>query len=279
MVGLEFIHGRLLRGKALKFPLTILTLFLAAFVVGCGSKQQDKDDQPTVDGKQEDEQDSRGGSETQGAVFEDGKGIRLSAETIRALELETVLSSLRRITPSVPVTAQVYRESGERIPESSWMRPGMAYASAMVASSDATSLKVGDRVTFKGSAGDYQGEVVRFDHQTEAITGQVEMLFAIPDPQSALKIRQFLEGSALVGTSSREVVTVPTSAVVRSASGNFVYVVQGDYYLRTQVTLGLSDENGVEIREGIAPGVQVVSKPADQLWLIELRAVKGGGDD
>jgi hypothetical protein len=75
----------------------------------------------------------------------------------------------------------------------------------------------------------------------------------------------------------RTALAVPRSAILRTAAGTFVYVVQGVRFLRTVVKPGASDGAFVEIAEGPNAGDVVVTAGAEQLWLTELRLTKGGG--
>jgi len=59
--------------------------------------------------------------------------------------------------------------------------------------------------------------------------------------------------------------------------GTFVYVVNGNFYLRTAVKTGARSTDFVEITDGLYAGDVVVTTPVNQLWLSELRLTKGGG--
>mgnify|MGYP003668603949 CR=1 FL=1 len=72
-------------------------------------------------------------------------------------------------------------------------------------------------------------------------------------------------------------VTVPRAAVLDTALGTFVYVVNGEAFLRTPVTTGAMDDDTIEITDGVFEGDTVVISPVSQLWLTELRLTKGGG--
>jgi len=54
-------------------------------------------------------------------------------------------------------------------------------------------------------------------------------------------------------------------------------LIHGDAYLRTAVKTGAEADDQVEITDGPSAGDRVVSTPVQALWLIELRATKGGG--
>ena len=54
-------------------------------------------------------------------------------------------------------------------------------------------------------------------------------------------------------------------------------VQNGDHLLRTPVTTGVENAEHVEITDGIYVGDVVATHPVETLYLIELRATKGGG--
>ncbi len=78
-----------------------------------------------------------------------------------------------------------------------------------------------------------------------------------------------------VGTAGT-VPAIPASALLRTVKGDFVYVANGDWYLRTPVTAGNAHGNWIEIRDGLYEGDVIVSAAVEALWLAELQAVNGG---
>lgn len=75
---------------------------------------------------------------------------------------------------------------------------------------------------------------------------------------------------------TEHILTVPKAAVLNTTAGSSVYVENGDYFKRTDVKLGRTFGDSIEIKEGVYEGDVVVTDAAQTLWLIELRAVKGG---
>ena len=75
---------------------------------------------------------------------------------------------------------------------------------------------------------------------------------------------------------TEQILTVPKAAVLNTTAGASVYVENGDYYKRTDIKVGRTFGDSVEIKEGVYEGDVVVTGAAQTLWLIELRAVKGG---
>jgi multidrug efflux pump subunit AcrA (membrane-fusion protein) len=75
---------------------------------------------------------------------------------------------------------------------------------------------------------------------------------------------------------ARTVPVIPAAALLRTVKGDFVYVANGNWYLRTPVTAGAAHGDRIEIRDGLYEGDVVVSAGVEALWLAELQAVNGG---
>lgn len=73
-----------------------------------------------------------------------------------------------------------------------------------------------------------------------------------------------------------QILAVPQSAVLDTTAGKSVYVENGGHYKRTVVAPGRRFGEFTEITEGLYEGDNVVTSAVQALWLIELRAVKGG---
>ncbi len=69
---------------------------------------------------------------------------------------------------------------------------------------------------------------------------------------------------------------LPTDAVLRTVKGDFVYVANGPWFLRTPVTLGAADATSFALKEGLYEGDTFVTHGVRALWLAELQATNGG---
>ena len=69
---------------------------------------------------------------------------------------------------------------------------------------------------------------------------------------------------------------VPAAALLRTVRGEFVFVANGGWYLRTPVRTGVAAAGWVEIQDGLYEGDTVVSHGTKALWLAEIQAVNGG---
>jgi multidrug efflux pump subunit AcrA (membrane-fusion protein) len=63
---------------------------------------------------------------------------------------------------------------------------------------------------------------------------------------------------------------------LKTAEGHFVYVVNGERYVRTPVKVGMQGVENVEIADGLYTGDEVVTVGVTPLWLAELQVLRGG---
>ena len=70
--------------------------------------------------------------------------------------------------------------------------------------------------------------------------------------------------------------TIPAAALLRTAKGDFVYVANGGWFLRTAVVIGATDASWLEVKDGLYEGDIVVTRGTRALWLAEIQAVNGG---
>lgn len=75
---------------------------------------------------------------------------------------------------------------------------------------------------------------------------------------------------------AKGVAAIPAGALLRTIKGDFIYVANGGWFLRTPVTVGAFDGSWYEVKEGLYEGDTVVTHGARAIWLAELQAVNGG---
>jgi len=109
----------------------------------------------------------------------------------------------------------------------------------------------------------------------------------------ALKVCGYKEGHGVfVGEETREAIrlrvsdvvtnagsafaAVPESSLLSTATGDFVFTVNGDHFQRTQIKLGDRADGWVSVSDGLLEGDQVVTNGVRELWRIELQATKAG---
>jgi hypothetical protein len=69
---------------------------------------------------------------------------------------------------------------------------------------------------------------------------------------------------------------IPAEALLRTVKGDFVYVANGDWFLRTPVQVGAIDASYIEIKDGLYEGDAIVVKGVRGLSLAEIQALNGG---
>ncbi len=189
-----------------------------------------------------------------GARFVEGRGIVVKPETAASIGLKIAAVEERPLQFTRTVSVQVIQTAPEVLALLTLPR------------------READRVVGRQIPG---ARLISVDSHAEAATGLVDLLFVLEDRTGA-RVGDVLTLS-IPFTSSEPVVVVPASAVLSTASGVFVYVVNGDSLLRTVVETGSKSASEVEISGGLYAGDEVAIHPVEQLWLIELRATKGGG--
>jgi len=83
--------------------------------------------------------------------------------------------------------------------------------------------------------------------------------------------------SAFAGVATAEFTgRLPAAALLRTVKGDFVYVVNGDWLLRTPVTVVAEAGTDFTVNDGLYEGDRVAVGGVRALWLAELQAVNGG---
>lgn len=113
------------------------------------------------------------------------------------------------------------------------------------------------------------GQVARIASGTGHLEGRVRQVAPQVDPQTrtglvyvdlpagdGVRAGQFARGELLLGT--REVLTLPESALLLRDGGSHVFLVEGDTVRQRKVEPGARRGDRVEIRAGLAPGERVV---------------------
>jgi hypothetical protein len=257
-----------------RFIAPFLVFGLAGFMsISCGEKH-------SHDHATEKAADRTGGHDHEaegagGASFEPGKGVLLTDETLRSIGLETVEVIERKLPLELRFAAQVFREDhGPKVTET-YPAECNAKAAGLLAESDATQIRPGTTAQIVAQSGESRGGVVLGLNNALAI-GDVEVLVGITNVSTHLKPGDFLSVVISIAR-DQNAVAVPKSAVLRSAEGTFAYTQKGEAYLRIPIKTGAEADGFVEVVEGLLKGDVVVTKPVEKLWLIELRATKGGG--
>jgi hypothetical protein len=243
------------------------TLLVAgALVVGCGPKEATHGD---------DDGHNHGEESPSGASFKAGKGVIVTAETRRLLGLEVADVTEQKLPNQIRFTVQVFGEKHHHLLNPQDHTGCDVHGAAFLAPETAAVVRPGQPVHLLKDTNRPLGGVVLAVQRALAL-GESEVVIGVSNATAALKSGDFVP--ARISLPREDAVPVISqTALLRTSEGAFVYVVNGDAYLRTAVTVGADADGWIEITDGLLPGDQVVTNAVQTLWLIELRATKGGG--
>jgi hypothetical protein len=263
-------------GQSLLTSAAPFAIVASLLVAGCG-KPNAGDGHSHGKEKAEGKEENHGHEEEapSGASFKPGKGVILTDETRQSIGVETAEVTERKLPLEIRFNAQVFGENHKPTADETEHAECTAKASGLLAQTQAVSLRTGQPARLTPKSGEALGGIVLRVNKSLAI-GDAEVVVGVTNAGAKLRPGEFLFTSIAIPR-GESVTVVPKSAVLRAADGTFVYTVNGDAYFRTAVKTGAEAEGFVEITDGLLSGDVVVTKPVEKLWLIELRATKGGG--
>jgi RND family efflux transporter MFP subunit len=107
----------------------------------------------------------------------------------------------------------------------------------------------------------------------------VHLWIEVPNPQGQLLPEMFATVT-LITQAATDALAVPLQAILSEGAEQFVFVENGDTYVRQSVVLGLKDDRYVEIREGLFPGDRIVVRGGYELNAVRtVAAQQGQGGD
>ncbi len=259
--------------KVFRTTLLVSALVSAALFAGCGKKEKEgetaKEEHSKEDGH------GHGEESPSGAGFKAGKGVILTEETRKILGVEVADVEARKMAEQIRFTAQIFAINHNHPLGDMDHTLCNVRGAGFVTSNSSTLVKPGLIVDlFKGTNPPVPGYVVGVQ-KTLAI-GESEIVVSATNATGVLKSGDFIPARITL-PGEKEVPAVPSSALLRTSEGTFVYAVNGDAYFKTAVKIGDETDDWIEITDGLLAGDQVVTKQVQSLWLIELRATKGGG--
>jgi hypothetical protein len=251
-------------------------LVAGSLLVGCGHKEGDGHDHAKKEEAHgEDDAHGHGEEAPSGASFKAGKGVIVTEETKKLLGVEVADVTDRKLPNQIRLTVQVFGVKHHHLLNPEDHTGCDVHGSGFVSTNTVAVLKAGQPVALmKGTNAPLGGVVLSV--QKALALGESEIVIGVSNATAALKPGEFIP--ARINLPREEAVPViPQPALLRTSEGSFVYVVNGDAYFRTAVKTGSEADGWVEITDGLFAGDQVVTRPVETLWLIELRATKGGG--
>ena len=246
--------------KPFRFFIHFVALGAILLQAGCGpkeSKGHDEDESPS------------------GASFKAGKGIFLTDETRNILGLKIADVSEEKLPQVIRFNLQIYGET-HRFMHSDVDHSGCdVHGSGFLPPDKALLIEPKAPVKLLAANNEsINGFVVAV--QKTLAHGETEIIVGVANTGTKLKDGEFVHATITLPR-EQPVTVIPSSALLRTIEGAFVYTVNGDAYYRTTVKTGSQSDGKIEITDGLFSGDQVVTEPVQTLWIIELRATKGGG--
>ncbi len=256
------------------FPVACALLTATALFSGCGHKEGDGHDHGQEKAGGGGHGHDHGAESPSGASYKAGQGVSVTDETKKILDLKVADVAEEKLSHQIQFTAQVYDALPNRLTQVTNRSTRTLLASGLVTPAQAALVRAGMAVQFTAPSGATAMGTIKEVHATFA-SGDAEIDALLPG-SDAFQPGDFVRGT-LTLPRANAVTVIPLSALLRTPEGTFVYAVNGRAYLRTAVKVGTVGADRVEITDGLLTGDQVVTTPVQTLWLIELRAVKGGG--
>ena len=194
-----------------------------------------------------------------GFSFKEGSGVFLTDKTMHTLGVQTAEPPEKNLTPRIEAMARVYA-------------PGRA--TALLEATQAIALVSGGLVSL-GPPLHTTGTLARLDRQMEKSLGQIEALLEFDAPSRALPIGEVIPVAFTTGAPQSQLV-VPSSSLLQTGEGSFVFVVNGGHFLRSRVRLGTRHGDWTAVTDGLLAGDVIVTNGVSALWCLELQATKAG---
>ncbi|HAB19761.1 MAG TPA: efflux RND transporter periplasmic adaptor subunit [Verrucomicrobiota bacterium] len=245
------------------FLLAAVALFLLA---GC-KRPEESTDRPETGHAHHHEGEAEPPS---GASYKNGEGVRVEEETKELLGLETIGVAAKPLVRNVQFVVQAF-------PATRANDPARWQAIGLISKTVVTGVEPGQEVVLRAQDGKtFKGKVKSIGALQDRVDGETEVVVEFPNPTPSSTAINFLHATLSLPASASQTV-VPESALLRTAEGTFVYAVNGNAFQRVAVKTGTQADGFVEITEGLLEGDSVVTRPVEILYLVELRATKGGG--
>jgi len=148
------------------------------------------------------------------------------------------------------------------------------FATANIYEKDLNQVKKNQQVQVKvASLKDrtFSGRIAVIGSVVEGETRVVPVKAALDNSEGLLKSGMFAELEVLTGQTANASLVIPNSAVVDANGKKIVYVQNGNAFQASEVTLGQTSGDMVEVKSGLFEGDLIVTQRAPQLYAQSLR--------
>ncbi len=111
----------------------------------------------------------------------------------------------------------------------------------------------------------FKGKVTFIASELDPIKRTLHLWVTVDNTEGLLKPEYFAK-LTLVVEQGRETITVPIESIIDDGAEKFVFVKNGNRFVRQDVVTGLSDDRFIEITDGLYPGDEVVTDGNRQIY-------------
>jgi cobalt-zinc-cadmium efflux system membrane fusion protein len=115
----------------------------------------------------------------------------------------------------------------------------------------------------------FSGKVTLIEPNLDVLTRTVNVQISLDNKGGLLKPGMFARAN-LVLSKNETALTIPNAALLEADGEKFVFVRNGHTYERVEVRVGASDDEYIEITDGLVPGDEVVTQGSRQLYTLWL---------
>lgn len=212
------------------------------------------------------------------------KRIQLSNATYqtRLQQLGNSANSKGLVTVTAPISGRVvdrevtlgqsFNDVGGKL--MTIVNDSQVYATANIYEKDLSKVRTGQQVSLKVASvpnRTFTGRIAVVGSVVEGETRIVPVKAKIDNPSGILKPGMFAELEVLTDQTSTATLAIPRSAIVEANGKKQVYVQNGNAFQPTEVTLGQTSGDMVEVNTGLFEGDSIVTQRAPQLYAQSLR--------
>ncbi len=191
--------------------------------------------------------------------------------------LVTVTSPISgRVADREVTLGQSFEDAGGKL--MTIVNDSQVFATANIYEKDLNLVQAGQEVNVKIASlpnRTFNGKITVINSVVEGETRVVPVKAELNNSGGQLKPGMFAQLEVLTNQTSKDVLVIPSSAVVEANSKQLVYIQNGNGYQTTEVTLGQTSGDLVEVKSGLFEGDLIVTQRAPQLYAQSLR---GGGN-
>ena len=177
-----------------------------------------------------------------------------------------------RIADREVTLGQSFQDAGGKL--MTIVNDSQVFATANIYEKDLNLVKAGQEVSVKiASLPDrtFNGKITVIGSVVEGGTRVVPVKAELNNSGGQLKPGMFAQLEVLTNQTSKDILVIPSSSVVEANGKQLVYIQNGNGYQSTEITLGQTSGDLVEVKSGLFEGDLLVTQRAPQLYAQSLR--------